>query len=171
VTRLTPVSYIVLALLDEAGEATPYELKGMAASLTDLWALRHDQVYREPARLAAEGLLSEERETSGRRRRRFRLTDDGTKALAEWRRTPTTELAELRDPGLLQLFLDGDADALARTQLELHQRKVTEYEAMRETMGPDAPPNVVRAVNSGIGHEREYVRFWTDIGNGGDGAP
>src|SRR4051812_32406234 len=97
----TPVSYIVLALLEQAGEATPYELKQVAASLSGFWDLRHDQVYREPERLAAAGLLSERREQAGRRRRRFRLTEEGRRALEDWRRNPTSDSTELRDPGLL----------------------------------------------------------------------
>ena len=54
---LPEVSYLVLGLIEQAGEATPYELKQMAASVSGLWTLRHDQVYREPQRLAELGLL------------------------------------------------------------------------------------------------------------------
>src|SRR5437588_5948306 len=105
---LPEVSYLVLGLIDRAGEATPYQLKLMAASVSGLWTLRHDQVYREPERLAKQGLLEEEREQSGRRRRRFRLTREGKRALKQWLETPTSEFTELRDAGLLQLFLGAD---------------------------------------------------------------
>src|ERR671931_2151812 len=117
-TSLTPLSYLVLGLIERAGEATPYDLKQMAASMSGLWALRHDQVYREPERLAGLGLLSETREEGGRRRRRFRVTDEGRSALREWLRVPTGEFTELRDPGLLQLFLGADPGPLAQLQLE-----------------------------------------------------
>src|SRR5919198_2962485 len=81
---LPEVSYLVLGLIERAGEATPYELKQMAASISGLWTLRHDQVYREPERLARQGLLEEDREQHGRRRRRFRITAAGKEALRQW---------------------------------------------------------------------------------------
>jgi PadR family transcriptional regulator, regulatory protein AphA len=69
--RLTPASYIVLGLLNQAGEATPYDLKRMvAASIGNFWSLQHAQLYTEPERLAAAGLLTEKREEGGRRRKR-----------------------------------------------------------------------------------------------------
>lgn len=167
---LTPVSYIVLALLEQAGEATPYELKQLAASLSGLWDLRHDQVYREPERLARQELVSERREESGRRRRRFRLTKAGRRALEEWREHPTAEFTELRDPGLLQLFFGAEARPLAELQLAAHETRLAEYEQLARGLGADAPLGIRRALNAGIGHEREWVRFWTAIRDGGDGA-
>jgi DNA-binding PadR family transcriptional regulator len=169
VPPLTPVSYIVLGLLEQVGEGTPYELKKLAESFSDLWALRHDQVYREPERLAADGLLKERREQAGRRRRHFSLTTAGQQALDEWRRVPTSEFTELRDAGLLQLLFGAEPEPLARTQLQLHQRKLDEHESFADTIGPDAPLALRRALNAGIGHEREWVRYWTAILGGGDG--
>jgi PadR family transcriptional regulator, regulatory protein AphA len=170
VTSLTPDSYIVLALLEQAGEATPYELKQFAATLSGLWDLRHDQVYREPEKLAAAGLLSERREEGGRRRRRFRLTKAGRQALADWRKNPTAEFTELRDLGLLQLFFGAEAEPLAELQLAAHQERLQQYEQLADELGSDAPVQVRRALNAGLGHEREWVRFWTAIRDGGDGS-
>ena len=94
--RLTPTSYIVLGLLDRAGEATPYALKRMvAAGVGNFWSLQHAQLYTETARLTAAGYLEEEREETGRRRRRYRLSRAGRKALAGWVATPTREFTEL----------------------------------------------------------------------------
>src|SRR2546430_14445971 len=89
---LPEVSYLLLGLIERAGEATPYELKQMAASVAGLWTLRHDQVYREPQRLAELGLLEEEREEHGRRRRRFRGTAGGRKAAQGLVGTPAPRL-------------------------------------------------------------------------------
>ncbi|HEY2333852.1 MAG TPA: helix-turn-helix transcriptional regulator [Solirubrobacterales bacterium] len=168
--ELTEVSYIVLALIEEAGEVTPYDLKKMTGSFSGLWALRHDQVYREPERLAAAGLLSERREDGGRRRRRFRLTKAGREALREWRRTPTSEFTELRDPGLLRLLFGAEPEPLAEVQLVAHQERLAEYEGYAEQLNVDTPMAVRRALNAGIGHEREYVRFWRSVLNGEDGS-
>jgi DNA-binding PadR family transcriptional regulator len=160
VPTLAPVSYLVLGLIERAGQATPYELKQMAASMSGLWALRHDQVYREPERLAAQGLVEEEREESGRRRRRFRVTKAGKRALREWLQAPTAEFTELRDPGLLQLFLGAEPGPLARLQLEMHEQRLREYQELASVLTPEAPEGVRLSIEAGVGHEREWVRFW-----------
>ncbi len=160
---LAPPSYLVLGLIDMAGEATPYELKQMAASISGLWALRHDQVYREPERLAKLGLLSETREEGGRRRRRFRLTDEGRAALADWLSVPTADFTELRDPGLLQLFLGADPKSLAGRQLEIHEERLREYEELAAGLPPETPEGGRLSLEAGVGHEREWVRFWRGL--------
>jgi DNA-binding PadR family transcriptional regulator len=159
--RLTSTSYIVLGLLSLAGEATPYELKRMVAvGVGNLWSLQHAQLYTEPERLARAGYLTEEREAGGRRRKRYALTDRGRRALAEWVATPTDELTELRDPGLLRLFFGADPKVLAPVQLEVHERKLREYEQIRAAMDDLGPAGPVLTLEAGIGHEREFIRFW-----------
>ena len=160
VVRLTPVSYIVLGLIDQAGEATPYELHQMAGGLSALWSVPRAQLYREPERLADAGLLTEKREQSGRRRRRFRLTPDGRRALRDWLDNPTAEFTELRDPGLLRLFFGGDPRPLARIQLEIHERRLREYQETAKLWPEEAPEGPRLALEAGMGHEREWVRFW-----------
>jgi PadR family transcriptional regulator, regulatory protein AphA len=165
--RLTPTSYIVLGLLDAAGEATPYELKqAVAASVGNFWSLQHAQLYTEPERLARAGYLSERREESGRRRKRYRLTAAGRAALREWLATPVPGVTELRDVGLLQLFFGADPQALAAARLPSHRAKLAEYEALAEL---DMAPGWRRALESGIGHEREWVRFWSRLARDGRG--
>src|ERR1700722_18055237 len=87
--RLTETSYIVLGLLEQGEPATPYDLKRIAqVSTNNFWTVPHTQLYTECARLAAEGLLDERREESGRRRRVYRLTAAGREALEAWRNEP-----------------------------------------------------------------------------------
>jgi PadR family transcriptional regulator AphA len=160
---LSPVSYLVLGLIAQAGGATPYELKQMAGSISGLWSLRHDQVYREPERLAGQGLLDEEREATGRRRRRFRINAAGRKALREWLAAPTTDFTELRDAGLLQLFLGAEPAPLAARQLEIHEERLREYEELERAMPPETPEGVRLSLRAGLGHEREWVRFWREL--------
>ena len=157
--RLTPVSYIVLGFISRAGEATPYELKGMAEAISDLWSVQHAQIYSEPERLTRAGLLTEEREDGGRRRKRYRLTEAGREAFESWLNTPATGFTELRDPGLLQLCLGADPVPLARVQVDLHRRKLAEYEQLLEAT-PEDERGAYLTLLSGIGHEREWVRFW-----------
>jgi PadR family transcriptional regulator, regulatory protein AphA len=160
---LSLTSYLVLGLIDRAGEATPYDLKQMATAVSGLWTLRHDQVYRETERLAGQGLLTEDREQHGRRRRRFRMTPAGRTALEKWLATPTNEFTELRDPGLLQLFLGAEPSALAELQLAVHEERLREYEELARSLPQETPAGVRLALESGLGHEREWVRFWRHL--------
>jgi DNA-binding PadR family transcriptional regulator len=161
--KLTITSYAVLGLIDQWGPSTPYQLKNVAAvSVLHFWTIPHTQIYSECRKLAGAGVLDEQREESGRRRRTYRLTAKGRNALAEWRADPHTDYYELRDPGLLKLFVGGDPAALAATQLEAHERRLHSYEAMRDSM-PDMPGGMRLALEAGIGHAREYVRFWSQL--------
>jgi DNA-binding PadR family transcriptional regulator len=161
--RLSPTSYIVLALIDGAGEATSYDLKqAVGLTLGNFWSVPHAQIYAEPERLAEGGYLSERREQGGRRRRHYKLTARGKKALGEWLAEPTAEMAELRDPGILKLFFGGDPERLAQAQLSTHRQRLGELEALAEVMEgqPQVPRGFRLTVQAGLGHEREWVRFW-----------
>jgi DNA-binding PadR family transcriptional regulator len=166
VTRLTPTSYVVLGLIERIEPASPYDLKlAVAAGVGQFWSLPHTQLYAECGRLAEAGLLSERREETGRRRRIYRLTRRGRDALDRWRSEPTGDLYELRDAGLLKLFFGADPKRLAPQQLEAHKDRLRKYEAQLEQCRQiDAPPGVIHAIEAGIGHEREYVRFWGRLG-------
>jgi PadR family transcriptional regulator, regulatory protein AphA len=168
-TRLTPTSYVVLGLIERMQPASPYDLKrAVSMGVGQFWSLPHTQLYAECARLAEAGLLSERREESGRRRRIYRLTKSGEEALDLWRSESTSDLYELRDAGLLKLFFGADAKKLAPQQLEAHEEKLREYEAqLDECLAMKAPEGVIHAIEAGIGHEREYVRFWKRLGGGG----
>ena len=152
--KLTDTSYAVLGLIDQWGPSTPYQLKSVAAvSVFHFWSIPHTQIYTECRKLAEAGFLKEQREESGRRRRTYRLTPKGRRALAEWRGDPNAELYELRDPGLLKLFAGADPAALAETQLEAHERRLRSYEALRDAM-PDMAEGMRLSLEAGIGHAR-----------------
>lgn len=167
---LTSTSFIVLGLLERLGEGTPYDLKTLvAASIGNFWSVPHSALYAEPERLAKAGYLSERREAQGRRRKLYSLTERGREALRDWLDAPTDELPELRDPGLLKLFFGADVTTLASRRLQAHRRKLAEYEARARA---DNPPLTLGA---GLGHEREWVRFWSELAAGdtpedGDGT-
>ena len=160
--RLTDTSYAVLGLLDLFEPATPYQLKQFAqVSIFHFWTIPHTQLYTECARLAEAGLLEERREQGGRRRRVYRLSAAGRRALREWRADPQTDLYELRDPGLLKLFCGADPASLAKAQLSRHERRLHTYEELLAQS--DLSEGVRLSLESGIGHEREYVRFWSRL--------
>ena len=132
--RLTPTSYLVLGLLAREGPSTPYDLElHVRATLGHFWSFAHALLYSEPARLAALGLVTETRESDGRRRRVFAITPAGESALGAWLERPSREPTELRDLGLLQLFFADLASPevrlrLAEQQLASHQAKLFAYQ-------------------------------------------
>ena len=164
--RLTPTSYLVLTLIEAMEPATPYDLKRAAAEgIGNLWALPHTQLYAECGRLADAGLLTEEREADGRRRRLFSMAEPGRAALADWREDATASEWELRDAGLLKLFAGGDPAALAETQIAHHTARLEGWLALKEQV-KDGPRGPLLALEAGLGHEREYLRFWTAVRDG-----
>jgi DNA-binding PadR family transcriptional regulator len=166
---LTSTSYIVLGLIERAGESTPYELKRLVgASVGNFWSVPHSQLYAEPERLARRGYLTERREEGGRRRRPFSLTEQGRRALARWRAAPVGDpLPELRDPGLLRLFFGADPASLARARAEAHRAKLLEYEEQQAHDTGEGPRGPWLALEAGVRHEREWVRFWDELAGAG----
>ncbi len=153
----------MLGLLEVVQPATPYDLKRLAHHSTmKFWAVPHTQLYSECARLAKEGLLNEEREQAGRRRRIYSLTEAGRQALEAGRSEPIGAWAEPRDLGLLKLFFGADPTTLAASQLPTHEKRLGSYEELCDLarLTPEAPRGPLLALEAGIGHEREYVRFW-----------
>jgi PadR family transcriptional regulator AphA len=178
VTALTPTSYLVLGLLAREGPSTPYELKRhVARTIGHFWSFPHALLYKEPARLVELGLLTEERELEGRRRRLFTITGAGRKALRTWLSRPARQPTELRDVALLQLFF-ADLEpttatlAIAQEQLALHREQLAGY--LRDQLledRVDAPGGVTRSLEHwrgvtlkmGLLHERAAVEFWEGV--------
>lgn len=160
-TRLNDTSYAVLGLISLVGPATPYDLKQAAApSIGNFWTLHQAQLYAEPARLAEAALVTEERERGGRRRRTYTITAAGRKALEAWLAEPTTDFTELRDPALLRLFFGAAPGPLARAQAGVHREQLERYEELAKV---EMTGGARRALDAGIGHEREWVSFWEGL--------
>jgi PadR family transcriptional regulator, regulatory protein AphA len=170
--RLTPTSYIVLGLLAEVASATPYELKAMVAvGIGNLWSLQHTQLYAEPERLTNAGYLTETREEGGRRRKSYSITPRGREALSAWLAAgPTAELPELRDVNLLKVFFGADPHPIAARQAEAHRAKLREYEELEQALAGEVsgPLTTLRA---GLGHEREWIRYWSALAAGSHDNP
>jgi DNA-binding PadR family transcriptional regulator len=166
---LTTISFVVLGLVAH-GAATPYDLKRRVAnSVGYFWTFPHSQLYAEPARLTELGLLAEEREQEGRRRRTYSITDAGREALADWLRQPLVEQPQMRDTGLLKLFfgalLDrGEIVALAREQERAHLERLAVYEEIDRSIPDDESLVFPRAtLRMGLLCERAFVEFWSGI--------
>jgi DNA-binding PadR family transcriptional regulator len=176
--HLSPTSYLVLGLLAREGPSTPYELKShVAATLGHFWSFPHALLYAEPPRLVNLGLATESREQNGRRRRTFTITKAGGAAVREWLKRPAGESAELRDPGLLQLYFAdlGSSDApriIAREQLVIHRGMLAKYEdgarAQRQLRRSGAEGGQLdqwhgHSLRMGALYERAAVGFWESI--------
>jgi PadR family transcriptional regulator AphA len=174
--RLTPTSYLVLGLLAREGPSTPYDLeRHVRATLGNFWSFPHTLLYSEPPRLAALDLVTEVRETEGRRRRVFAITAAGESALGAWLDRPSGASTELRDLGLLQLFFADLAPAesrlrLAEQQLAIHRAKLAAYQQdERIERGLDGSRKGQRTVEHwrgetlrmGLLYEAAAVEFWT----------
>jgi DNA-binding PadR family transcriptional regulator len=176
--HLTSTSYLVLGLIEREGPSTPYELKRhVAATIGHFWSFPHALLYTEPPRLVKLGLLTEEREADGRRRRLFTITELGRAAIQAWLATPAQEPTELRDAGLLQLFFadlgsSDDRQAIARAQLAIHRAALGRYEVDRQAeRGVDGSDTAARTVEHwrgvtlpmGLLYERAAVEFWEGV--------
>jgi DNA-binding PadR family transcriptional regulator len=131
--RLTTTSYALLALLDQLGESTSYDIKqALDKSIQNFWPVPHTTAYEEPARLAAGGYLSVTQEPGGRRRKSYSLTDEGREALAAWAAEPTAAPPQLRDELMLKVFAGADPVALTGARIEWHRAKLEELRGYLE---------------------------------------
>jgi len=163
--RLTPTSYVVLGLLTQADEVTPYDLKAMvAAGIGNLWSLQHTQLYAEPERLAKAGYLTETREDGGRRRKLYRITPAGRQAFGAWLSAePAGDLPELRDISLLKVFFGAEPRHIATRQVAEHRAKLLEYQKLERALDGAEVSGPLLALRAGLGHEREWVRYWAEL--------
>jgi len=127
--RLTTTSYALLALLEQLGESTPYEIKqAMEKSLENFWPVPHTTAYEEPARLAAAGYLSVRQEEGGRRRKVYSLTEEGRAALAAWAQGTELSPPQIRDEMVLKLFAGADPAPLVPARVAWHEQKIAELQ-------------------------------------------
>jgi DNA-binding PadR family transcriptional regulator len=103
-SSLTPTARVILGLV-ALGPRTGYDVKRIADSSTRFfWGASYGQIYPELRRLEEAGLVEASEEPRGRVRRRvYRITTEGARAVQEWLREGETAF-ELRDEGLLRLF-------------------------------------------------------------------
>lgn len=170
VRELPISSYVILGLVATCGPQTPYEMKKQAdQSVGYFWDFPRAQLYVDPERLARLGLLTEQREVAGRRRRTYSITEQGAETLRRWLLEPTVREVELRDIGLLKLYFGAllerdDIVALAQREADLHRRRLCAYEAIEaELKGDPALAFGLATVHMGLRYERLSIAYWEDI--------
>ena len=171
--RLSSTSYLVLGLVDGLGGATPYELKQMVnASIGYFWTFPHSQLYSEPERLAGLGLLEVDQEESGRRRKRYTVTEAGHDTLQTWLKDPQTERSEIREPGLLKLFFGelaepGDMTRLADSHVRHYQQELENYAELEKNIADQPAMRYPYAtLQLGISMSQALLAFWTEVAEG-----
>jgi PadR family transcriptional regulator, regulatory protein AphA len=168
--RLKPSSYLILGMLN-LGHDTGYAIKRTVDRSTRFfWAASLAQVYPELAALEESGyVLSSEESHGARRRKTYRLTDQGRAALDEWFRNERVPDFEFRDEGLLRLFF---ADAMPPDEaLELVKRLRVRAEEIerdfRDTILPlaqDAPGRfLLIAAREGADYYRWRATWFRDL--------
>ena len=167
--KLTTTSYVVLGLVAAGEPITSYEMKRrVARSIGCFWHFPHSQLYAEPARLVGLGLLDEDVEQAGRKRRRYRITPAGRQSLSAWLAEPTNEPTEIRDLGMLKLFFgdqarQGDLVALAAEQQRAHQRRHQDYAELHAAVLDTATAWELATLEVGMRYEQMAAEFWTEI--------
>jgi PadR family transcriptional regulator, regulatory protein AphA len=167
--RLSPISYVVLGMVGLRGPSTSYELKRASGrTLAYFWPFPHAQLYNEPARLVDAGLLSRKREKNGRRRITYSLTKQGDAVLREWLRQAPTEIFEMRDMAVLQLFFsdfmtEDNLINLAKSQVELYRARLSEYHEIAAHNAHRAGDRRMASLDLGQRMARAVMGFWSDI--------
>lgn len=163
-------SYVILGMLATCGPSTPYEMKKLIdGSIGYFWDFPRAQLYVDPERLLRRGLLAEQREETGRRRRMYRITAEGEAELRRWLHESATQEVELRDAGLLKLYFGSllsadDVVALALRERDLHRRRLDAYESIRREL-ENAPTEAfgLATLRMGIAYEQTSINFWQSV--------
>ena len=166
---LTTTSYLVLGLVGHLGRATSYDLKkAVAGTIGGFWSVPHSQLYAEPIRLAGLGLLVEEQEAGGRRRRTYALTAAGRSELDGWLAQPTDDGTELRDLALLKLYFGGQAgpgsvQRVAERAATSHRKRLASYEALVASPPANVDLHQLAILALAARYEEEAVAFWAAV--------
>jgi DNA-binding PadR family transcriptional regulator len=167
---LSDSAHAILVVVALRGPSTAYELKRALGYLAgEYWSVPHTQVYRECARLADAGLLREDAEEGGRRRRRYELTAAGRETVTAWVREPVDGSMQIRDVASLklsaaELSTAEDVRALAERQVADYRRRLAVLDDIEERFG--SRPELalrVRNVAMGRGVYEAALAFWEGV--------
>ncbi|GAA2608129.1 PadR family transcriptional regulator [Actinomadura fulvescens] len=165
------VEYLILGLVVQLEPCTSYDLKReVERTISHFWTFSHTALYQAPPQLVAAGLLTEEQETTGRRRRLYRISAAGRAELMSWLGETSAHMIERRDLALLKLFLLGphtgasQAHAMAEAQADYHARQLAALnELMEKYRDISAYPTRLTALEFGIRLERTALDFWREM--------
>ena len=159
--KLRSPSFLVLGML-RLGARSGYAIKKATDISTRVFfPTSLAQVYPELARLEDEGLVTRREDPHGARARSaYQLTDDGEQALLAWLRSERFAPTQLRDEGLLRLFL---ADALPHEdQIALVRRMRDRARAAEMWMKTEVLPAAEAVEHGGSRHPHTVARLGAD---------
>ena len=156
--------YLLLALLRR--DAHGYELKAAFETLlAGTWRLNVGQVYRELARLEADGYVEAHvvEQQLLPDRKVYRLTRTGRKQLADWLAQPSSGVVRLRDDLFLKVILQWDdpeatIDTIWR-QRDAHLATMADIQSLRSQPDTDS---ATRLLLDGILFRFEADLRWLD---------
>lgn len=165
------VEHLILGLVAWLEPCTSYDLKReVERTISHFWTFSHTAIYQAPPQLVAAGLLTDEQENEGRRRRLYRITKAGREELDAWLRDTSAHPIERRDLALLKLSLLGphtspdQAYALATAQADHHIQRLREFtELMARFDVEPGHPTRLAALRFGIRLEEAAKEFWSEL--------
>jgi DNA-binding PadR family transcriptional regulator len=170
--KLTGNSYAVLALLEQFGESTSYDIKqAIEVSIQNFWPVPHTTAYEEPARLATGGYLAVRQEEGGRRRRFYSMTEKGHEALAAWAADPEVAPPQLREEAILKVFAGGDPGPLNDSRRAWHEAKREELAGMLAEVRKADDGSLAaseRTLRTGVGYHQKMIELLELLAEGGE---
>ena len=153
--KLTPFSYVILALVGRGG-AGPHDIVRMMREGAIFWTTSESHYYAEPKRLAKLGLLQARTEPGQTRpRTHYELTDAGRRALTEWLALPAA-MPRVQNEGIVKLLAaDHTDDATIRASLAGWRAGLERAYERLEVMERRAPE---------VPHRTRYLRLINDYG-------
>jgi DNA-binding PadR family transcriptional regulator len=136
--RASTTGHVILGVLATTGPASGYEIRQfIRQSVSYFWSESFGQIYPELKVLLAAGHVAPVRDAGGqsRRRRRFRITPAGRRALRAWLETPA-QPEHVRVEFLVKLFFGHDAPPNAnRAHIETIATRQRERLALLDRLG------------------------------------
>lgn len=134
-TNLTATQHLILTVVAWRGPATPYELKDYFQRIVKfLVDVPHTMLYTELPKLAQLGLVHEEQETTGRRRKTYTVTKAGRAVTRAWLGDAECRPPSVDDEAMMK-FLYSEMStpeavaALAGQQLAYYEQRLGMVEA------------------------------------------
>lgn len=159
----TPTGRLLLGIL-ALGPRTGYDVKRLVDGMTRFfWTASYGQIYPEFRRLEQQTLIVGRSEPCGARPRTvYRLTDAGRRELTGWLASDAEPVFELRDEGMLKLFL---SDAVPQQRLAIVRaiRKRNERQRTKlQTLAPliaDGPAGPALALELGMACTESLIEW------------
>jgi DNA-binding PadR family transcriptional regulator len=136
------VPHALLALLSEGPKYGLRLQTEFEARTGEVWPLNVGQVYTTLQRLERDGLVETDDEEAERSRKRYRITTDGERELADWLRTPADLVPPPRDELVIKVLVALQIPGIDIHEIvQAHRRHVIEvmqrYTKVKASAGED----------------------------------